>query len=228
MPPSVGFGIAVHRSQTMSVADPGFVGVDPDQDAVERRRRVDRRIGLLALRVKARRRVRRDHVGQGAAIFRRLFLRPRGCRRHEGDTETYGPEPEPWFHRYSPVRSTPVAGSVCSPYRRYAKMSIVLRRNCWSRRQRAETGAPRPKPAYGTCVAMEVALPGMVRLTDAALDRAAVQRLKPLPAPAAADDLALPALSRSRTATPKIAAMVWRLARSTSAPFGGAEEGGDA
>ncbi len=52
--------------------------IDPDQHAVERRDRVDRRERVLAVAVPARRRVGRDHVGQRAAALRRL---PRN-RRH--------------------------------------------------------------------------------------------------------------------------------------------------
>ena len=48
------------------------VRVDADQHAVERRDRMHRRVGALAVPVKARRRVRRDHVGEGAAVFRLL------------------------------------------------------------------------------------------------------------------------------------------------------------
>src|ERR1700737_1626235 len=46
--------------------------VYPDQHAVEGRHRVHRRIGALAVTVEARRRIRRDHVGEGAAVFRGL------------------------------------------------------------------------------------------------------------------------------------------------------------
>jgi len=48
------------------------VRVDPDQHAVERRDRVHRRIGALAMPVKARRRIRRDHVGERPAALRLL------------------------------------------------------------------------------------------------------------------------------------------------------------
>ncbi len=51
--------------------------VDADQHAVERRDRMHRRIGALAVPVKARRRIRRDHVGEHPAIFRLLIRRRR-------------------------------------------------------------------------------------------------------------------------------------------------------
>ena len=53
-----------------------IVRIGANQRAVERRRRMDRRVGLLAMRVKARRRVGRDHVGQGSTVFRGLFVLP--------------------------------------------------------------------------------------------------------------------------------------------------------
>ena len=48
------------------------VRVHADQNAVEWGDRMHRRIGALAVPVKARRRIRRDHVGEGAAVFRLL------------------------------------------------------------------------------------------------------------------------------------------------------------
>ncbi|HEV8031867.1 MAG TPA: hypothetical protein VGP42_12695 [Stellaceae bacterium] len=58
--------------------------VDSDQDAVERRRRVQHREGALAMTVKARRRVGRDQIGQRAAMFWRfLASRCRGSDRDE-------------------------------------------------------------------------------------------------------------------------------------------------
>ena len=64
------------------------VRIDPDQHAVERGRGMDRCKGGLAMRVEARRCVRRDHVGQGAAIFWRLFLCSKNSRRkHGGDRQ---------------------------------------------------------------------------------------------------------------------------------------------
>jgi hypothetical protein len=50
-------------------------GVDPDEDAVERRGHVDRCIGALAMTVETGRRVRRDQVGKDAAALRRLVGR---------------------------------------------------------------------------------------------------------------------------------------------------------
>src|SRR5262252_2189028 len=76
-----------------------IVGIDPYQHTVERRRRVDRRIGFLALRVETRRRVRRDHVGQYTAVFRRLV----GHCRHSGrEGNAQDGRPEPWCHPYLP------------------------------------------------------------------------------------------------------------------------------
>ena len=48
------------------------LGIDSDQRAVERRNAVDHGIGRLAVTVKARRRIGRDHIGQRAAVFRGL------------------------------------------------------------------------------------------------------------------------------------------------------------
>ncbi len=56
--------------------------IGPDQDAVERRDRMDRRVGLLAMPVEARRRIGRDHIGQDAAVLRRLVGRGRHDQRH--------------------------------------------------------------------------------------------------------------------------------------------------
>ena len=50
----------------------GIVRIDPDQYAVKRRTRVDGRKRSLAVRVKARWRVRRDHIVEGAATLRLL------------------------------------------------------------------------------------------------------------------------------------------------------------
>ncbi len=47
-----------------------------------------RREGALAVRVEARRRVGRDHVGQGAAVFRALLLRRRRHRRGEDNRQS--------------------------------------------------------------------------------------------------------------------------------------------
>src|SRR5215469_5125758 len=63
------------------------VGVGADQDAVERRGRVDRRVGLLTMRVKARRRVRRYHIGQAAAALW-LLVSHRRCRQRCRDNST--------------------------------------------------------------------------------------------------------------------------------------------
>ena len=49
--------------------------IDPDQDAVKRRRGMDRRVGGLAVAIEAWRGVGRDHVGQHPALFRRLLVR---------------------------------------------------------------------------------------------------------------------------------------------------------
>ncbi len=61
------------------------VRVDPDQDAVVRRRRVHRGVGGLAVAIEAGRRVGGDEVGQGAAAFWRLpGTGRRGKRQHNG------------------------------------------------------------------------------------------------------------------------------------------------
>ena len=58
------------------------IRVDPDQDAVERRNRMNGRESRLAMRVEAWRRVGRDHIGESAALFRRIA----GARR-QGERE---------------------------------------------------------------------------------------------------------------------------------------------
>ena len=67
--------------------------VDPDQHAVERRGRVHRRVGRLAMPVEARRRVGRDHVGQRAAAFRRFAATP-ALRRSSGDAPSRARPPQ--------------------------------------------------------------------------------------------------------------------------------------
>ena len=59
--------------------------VDPDQEAVERRGRMDRREGAFAMPVEARRRVGRDHVGQRAAAPRGLGSDGRRNAGHHRD-----------------------------------------------------------------------------------------------------------------------------------------------
>ena len=56
-------------------------------------------IVCLALRVETRRRVRRDHVGECAAVFRCLVGHRRRCRR-ERDGEAR--RPKPWCHHFLP------------------------------------------------------------------------------------------------------------------------------
>ena len=80
-------------------------------------------IVCLALRVETRRRVRRDHVGQYTAVFRRLVGRCRRCRR-EGDAQAS--RPERWCHRFPPVPLDRVARPVPSSYSGNTKMPIVL------------------------------------------------------------------------------------------------------
>ena len=55
--------------------------VDADQDAVERRDRMHRCVGALAMAVKARRRIGRDHIGEGAAVLRLIIGQPRCGKR---------------------------------------------------------------------------------------------------------------------------------------------------
>src|SRR5262252_724462 len=100
-----------------------IVGIDPYQHTVKRRRRVDRRIGFLALRVETWRRVRRDHVGQYTAIFPRLV----GHRRRSGRKgNAKGGRPEPWCHRLPPVRLGRVARPIPPSYSENTKMPIVF------------------------------------------------------------------------------------------------------
>ena len=83
-----GVGLAVvgrRRHRGAQIADEiggrgRIVGIDPDQHAVERRRRMHGREGGLAMAVEARRRVGRDHVGQRAAALRRVGGRRRAGR----------------------------------------------------------------------------------------------------------------------------------------------------
>ena len=62
-----------------------IVGIDPDQHAVERCRRMHGREGGLAVTVEARRRVRRDHVRERPAALRGVGSRRRAG--HGGDTK---------------------------------------------------------------------------------------------------------------------------------------------
>ena len=55
--------------------------IDPNEDAVVRRHRMHRRVGALAMSIKARRRVRRYQIGQRAAPLRRLLGACRDGRR---------------------------------------------------------------------------------------------------------------------------------------------------
>ena len=63
-----------------------IVRVDTNQDAVKGCDCMHRRISALAVPVKARRRVGRDHIGQNAAAFRRFLIRRR-CRRDRRHAE---------------------------------------------------------------------------------------------------------------------------------------------
>ena len=65
----------------------GILRVDPNQRAVERCGRMNRRVGLLALRVEARRRICRNYVGQSATVFWRLLGR-RWRRRGGAHTDS--------------------------------------------------------------------------------------------------------------------------------------------
>ena len=78
MPSSVGFGHLGAEIADELGRRGRVLRVDPDQHAVERRHRMHRREGRLAVPVEARRRIRRDHVGQRAAAFRRSLAPARG------------------------------------------------------------------------------------------------------------------------------------------------------
>src|SRR6516165_744414 len=59
--------------------------VDPDQRAVKGRRRMYGSVGAFAMTVKARRRVRWDHIGENPALLWRLLRQCRSsqdCQSH--------------------------------------------------------------------------------------------------------------------------------------------------
>src|SRR6516165_5784083 len=84
---------------------------------------MDRRVGFLALRVEARRRVGRDHVGQYTAVFWRLVGHCRRCRRED---DAQPGRPEPWCHGLPPVRLGRVARPIASSYSGDTKVAIVF------------------------------------------------------------------------------------------------------
>src|SRR4051812_44303905 len=70
--------------------------IDPDERAVKGGGRMDSRVGGLAVPVKARRRIGRNHMGERAARFRRLRRYRRYRRRKDArQTSIYEPHPHP-------------------------------------------------------------------------------------------------------------------------------------
>jgi hypothetical protein len=127
LPDLEGVGLAVVgrlRHRDAEVADKigcrcGIVRVDPHQEAVERRAGVHGGEGALAVRVEARRRVGRDHVGQRAAALWRLLGHRGRCEGQPGDQRGDG---TPKHHSHASLPLSGLLALLC-----YLSSQIVAR-----------------------------------------------------------------------------------------------------
>ena len=109
-----GVGLAVvggHRHLGAEIADEvrrrcRIVGIDGDQRAVERRRGMERGVGVFLVPVEARRRIGRNHVGERAAALDVLRgRRRRGQRSRHGNGKTGRQPSGSDLHVRLPVRT---------------------------------------------------------------------------------------------------------------------------